>query len=157
MHGNQGCHYPDGSFLGARFHDFVERSIILRPAIGIAGTVGLNRSDVNLFGSQHFRPTDGDGEKMRVAERDICNRNAHADGVHSSNDRFGNSNARISEGSSADRAQSLIAHQQPVANCESVADAFETAPLTLFRALPVAHVDRTGLASPFLYPPPHPE
>ncbi len=67
-------------------------------------------------------------------------RNAGADPV-----RFGNGNARIGEGGSADGAQSFIAHQQPVTNSEPVADAFEGAPFALFGALPVADVDGSGL------------
>src|ERR1039458_9939952 len=146
MHRNERRRHADRSIFRARSHHFIERSIILRPAIGIAGTIGLDRSDVDLFGSQHFRPTDGDGEKMRVAERDVGHRNADgradADAV-----RFGNGNVRIGEGGSADRAQSFIAHQQPVANSEPVTDAFEGPPFALFSALSVAALDGGGLWS----------
>ena len=143
MHRNQRRHHPDCSFFGARFHNFIERPIILRPAIGIAGTVRLNRSDVDFFGSQHFRPTDGDGEKMRIAKRDIGDGNAGPAMPEGESlaMRFGNGNARIGEGGSADGAQSFIAHQQPVANFQPVADAFEGAPFALFGALPVADMD----------------
>jgi len=82
---------------------------------------------------------------MGVAARDLGDGDAGAARVRSSNDRFGNGNAGIGEGGSADQAQSFVAHQQPATNFEPVADAFERAPLTLFSTLTVTDVDGSCL------------
>jgi hypothetical protein len=56
----------------------------------------------------------------------------------------GNGNIGIGKGRSANGAQSFVAHQQPVANSEPVADVLKRPPFALFGALPVADVESRG-------------
>ena len=131
------------------FDDFVEGSIILRPAIGIAGTVGLDGADINLFRSQDLGPTDRDGEKMRVAEWDIGNGNARGNvrrivvvcpiGV-----RFGDGDSFVGQSRTPDRAKSLVANHKAIADAETVADRLKGAPFAQFGALSVADVNGRG-------------
>src|ERR1700685_804520 len=61
--------------LRFRARDFanhiLEGAVILGAAVGIAGAVFGDRTDVDRIGADGFGPADGDGKKMRVAEWDV--------------------------------------------------------------------------------------
>ena len=55
-----------GSCTGA--DQFLERVVILRPAVRIPGAVFRDRANVNRLRAYGFRPTYGHGKKMRIAK-----------------------------------------------------------------------------------------
>src|ERR1700722_20049681 len=50
-------------------------AVILGTAVGIAGAVFGDCTDIDRIGADGFGPADGDGKKMRVAEWDVGDRN----------------------------------------------------------------------------------
>src|SRR5260370_9671202 len=71
----------DGSLFRASLDHAVERFIIRRTAIGIAGTVLLNSANEDLLRSQHFGPAYGDGQEVRAANGHIGDRDLVPRGV----------------------------------------------------------------------------
>src|SRR5487761_1556594 len=76
---NQGCNHFDIAIPGACLDQPVKSLVIGWSTVGIAGTVLLDRSNIDLSGAQHLCPTDSGGKKMGVAEWNISHRNGGAD------------------------------------------------------------------------------
>ncbi len=117
-------------------YHLVKRPVILRPAVGVAGTVLFDRSNVHLLSSQDLSPAYGDGQEVGVAKGHIGHGNVVADGVG-----LGNRNPAVGQCRSADGAQGLIADDQPIADFQAVANGGKRLPLAVFGWLSVADVD----------------
>src|SRR5260370_2558107 len=123
----------DGSLFRASLDHAVERFIIRRTAIGIAGTVLLNSANEDLPRSQHFGPAYGDGQEVRVAKGHIGDRDVVARGV-TGVAGSGHGDVFVSEGRTSDGAQSLIADNEVVLNIQALANVQERLPLASLTA-----------------------
>src|ERR1700730_15401676 len=69
------------TFLCPCLDDLVEGPIVCRATIGVARTVLLDGSYVNLFRAQHLGPTHRNRQKMSVAEGNVGDRDVFPDGM----------------------------------------------------------------------------
>ncbi len=137
-------------FLCAGADHLVVGLIVGWTTVGIAGTVLLDGSDVDLFRSQDFGPAYGDGEEVGVAEGDVGDGDLGWEmrwhlGQGSGNGA-GNLNGRVGEGRAPNGAQGFVAHDELIANAEASANGEESLALTGFGTLAVANMERSGVS-----------
>jgi hypothetical protein len=80
-HGDKRRFDADGAVARAGADELLKGLIVGGAAVGITGAVLLDGANIDRLRAEHFRPTDGGGEKVRVAEGNVGDRDAAADGV----------------------------------------------------------------------------
>src|SRR5690348_10573800 len=58
----------------AELNHFIERSVIFRTAVGIPAGIFVHGSDEDPLGAPDLGPAHGDGEYVRISERDVGSR-----------------------------------------------------------------------------------
>src|SRR5580704_9725259 len=69
----------DAAFFGPGDDGPIKRLVKLRPAVGIARAVLLYRPNVDALGPQYLSPTDRRRQEMRIAKRNVGDRDFLAD------------------------------------------------------------------------------
>src|SRR5260370_22152265 len=72
------CHDLDVSVFRAHFDELVERLVVRRPAVGIAGAVLLDGAYKDLLGPENLGPADRRREKVSIAKGDVGDGNLRA-------------------------------------------------------------------------------
>src|SRR5260370_14867418 len=109
------------SLIRTSFDHTIERFVISRTAVGIAGTVLFDSANEDLLSSQHFGPAYGDGQEVRVAKGHIGDGDVVARGV-TGGAGCGHGDVFVSERGTTDGVQSLIADDEFVGNVEALAN-----------------------------------
>ena len=133
--------------FGSLLDDLVEGFVICGAAVGIAGAVLLDGTDVDLRSAEDFGPADGNGEEMGITEGDVSDGDLVIDLVRNVGG-FGHvcrdSDGDVREGGAADGTESFVADNKFVVDAEAFADGEEGLALAGFGALTIADVDGGG-------------
>src|ERR1700760_1733798 len=123
-HGDKWRFDADGAVARAGADELLEGLVIDRAAVGITGAVLFHRTDVNGLGAYHLGPADGGGEKVRVAEGHIGDRDTGADdvGIGPLVRCIGDGGARIGERRAADDAEEVDGEREKLRQLEFLGD-----------------------------------
>jgi len=132
--------------LGADADQLLEDLVIFGAAIGVAGTVFGNSSDVKSASADGFRPTDTDAEEVCVAKGDVGNGNFACTGVGEL--IFGDVDAIVGQRGAADGAEMLEFCDQALLNVVEVGDFVEGAAFAQFGALTVGGMKQRDVVWP---------
>src|SRR5215472_6040927 len=131
----------------ANANDLLKRSIVLRPAVGIAGTVFCYRADINRSRADGFSPAHRDRKKMCIAERNVGDRNSRG-AMRGGAMRgcvqlsFWNRDVLVRERRTSDSPQVIELRDQAFANAVEVGNFGEGPALALLRPLAVPSVEQ---------------
>src|SRR5437660_6980525 len=126
----------------AQADQLLERTVILRATVRIAGAVFRHRSYINRSCANRLRPAHRHGKKMRIPERDVGygNRVAARAGCAQLILRY--RNALVRERRTANRAKVFEVRDKPIAHAVEIRNFVERAPFALLCALAITGVEQ---------------
>jgi len=116
-HRDKGCFDTDGAIARAGANELLKGLVVGGTAVGIAGAVLLDCTDVDGLGSEDLGPTDGGGEEVRVAEGDIGDGDGSADLVLVGR-RVGDLDRGVGKGRAADDAEDVNGEREELCELE---------------------------------------
>src|ERR1700688_1640608 len=121
-------------------NQFLKDAIIFRAAIGIAGAVLRDRSDVDGMSADDFRPADRYGKKMGVAKRDVCDGDFVGLRMVRNMLMLRDGDAPVGKRGASDGSKMIQLNHEPMLYIIKIGDGFECLALALLRALAIPGV-----------------
>src|SRR5271168_2347696 len=126
----------DVSLPSSSTNELLKGLIIRRTAVGITGTVLLDGANQHFLRPQHLGPTDGSGEEMSIAERDVGHRDRFANWLGFWSIRY--RDRGVSQRRASDLAEDVDSERQEPGEMQCLSHRAGALQFTAFSALPIA-------------------